>query len=184
MKANRGYGYLQAVPLLLLWTLVIAAKVTAETVVTDQEAAPPPRIKLFDEGSLGEIQGKYASQGFIVTLWSVECPACYKELRLLKEWKHSHPDVGLVFVNVDGIEQLLDVREVVEAFKVAEQDNWMFGRTPAAQLRYVIDPQWSGELPRTYLYGPNMRREGISGVVDEAVLQLWVSMLPSSKDKK
>lgn len=165
---------------LILWLLGLASGVMAETVRPAVAVGEQAQVRLFDEDSLDEIEKKYARSGFILTLWSVECPACYKELRLLKEWKQAHPEVGVVFVNVDGVAQALDVREVIEAFKVSAHDNWMFGHTPAAQLRYAIDPQWSGELPRTYLYGPNMQREGVSGVVEEAVLQLWVSMLQAN----
>ncbi len=146
--------------------------------------AVEPRIGSFEENSLTSMETRRSGQPFLLVLWSVECQSCYSELRMLKDWRLQHPGIGLVFVNVDGKSALQDVREVISAFGLENEEFWLFGATPPERLRYVIDPLWHGELPRTYFYAPGQRREGVSGTVDETALQLWASLLPKPGKKQ
>ena len=44
------------------------------------------------------------------------------------------------------------------------------------RLRYSIDPDWFGELPRNYFYDANSSRIGFSGKLTEDILLEWLSM--------
>jgi hypothetical protein len=43
----------------------------------------------------------------------------------------------------------------------------------AARLRWEVDPDWQGELPRTDLLGRDGTRRHILGSIDRAMLQSW-----------
>jgi hypothetical protein len=54
------------------------------------------------------------------------------------------------------------------------QDAWLFGNEPQQRLQYAIDPDWMGEMPRTYFYRADGERRGVSGVLKP---EEWVKHL-------
>jgi hypothetical protein len=48
---------------------------------------------------------------------------------------------------------------------------WAFGSTPPEQLRYVIDPKWHGEKPRSYWFNARGEKIAYSGVLTPATIQ-------------
>jgi hypothetical protein len=53
-------------------------------------------------------------------------------------------------------------------------ENWSFGDSFVERLRYEIDPQWRGEIPRTLLIGRDGTTSVMEGTVDFAELRRWL----------
>lgn len=109
----------------------------------------------------------------LVTIWSLDCPPCMKELDLLGRMKEKHPGFKLVLINSDGIEAAQEAEERLSSFGLPLNDSWIFASEQVERLRFSIDPQWYGELPRSYVYDKG-ERAGYSGLIDETWLQGWL----------
>lgn len=105
-----------------------------------------------------------------MVLWSIDCPACYDELDLLTPWLKKHPSFNLVLISTDPINQQAEVKKVLEEYQLANRANWIFGIQAHALLRHAIDPDWYGELPRSYLFDHQHKPYAHSGVLSEATL--------------
>lgn len=109
----------------------------------------------------------------LVTIWSLDCPPCMKELDLLGRMKEKYPGFKLVLINSDGLGTAQEAEALLSSFGLALNDSWIFASDEVERLRYSIDPQWYGELPRSYIYDKG-ERTGHSGLIDEAWLHGWL----------
>ena len=57
---------------------------------------------------------------------------------------------------------------------LAPAENWTFGDGFVERLRYEIDPQWQGEIPRTLLIAHDGTTTVIEGVADLARVKAWL----------
>jgi hypothetical protein len=53
-------------------------------------------------------------------------------------------------------------------------ESWAFGDSFVEPLRYEIDPQWRGEIPRTILIGSDGGTTIMEGVVGLAAIRSWL----------
>ena len=134
-----------------------------------QANAEPNR---FAVDSLTAIETRYQGQSFVLALWSLECPPCYKELAMLAEWQRQTPGSKLVLVSTDSDAPPDELTRTLGRFDFLQAEQWLFSDSNAQRLRYAIDPLWRGELPRSYLYKANQGRKAVSGLLDEDDL-LW-----------
>lgn len=132
-------------------------------------------IKPFVAGSMGQIRAAQQQQPLIVSFWSIDCPACYKELRHWRELSRRHPQLNLVLVSTDGIELRDEVAKVLREQGVSHLRSWQFADGNDQRLRHEIDKGWHGELPRTYFYAPGGEVMGMTGVVGEAEVEAWLA---------
>jgi thiol-disulfide isomerase/thioredoxin len=137
-------------------------------------AASAGELRVFDPDSMRAIEREYAGSPFIVALWATDCPPCRHELALLSGFSADHPEVPVVLIATDPYDNAEDVDEVLESFALPGADTWCFGGAGAERLRYTIDPDWRGEMPRSYLYGKDGERLGISGPISRELLQNWL----------
>lgn len=139
-------------------------------------AAPPQPVQPFRAESLAQIRAANAGSPFVLVLWSLDCPPCFRELELLGRLHRAEPALKMVFVAIDpyrepGIRSA--VRGTLKRFGLAGFDAWAFASDPQ-RLRYVIDPRWYGELPRSYFYGLDQPRNAVSGRLEEAQVRAFV----------
>lgn len=127
----------------------------------------------FTAGSFSDIEKQYTGEPFLVVLWSLECPPCYKELALLGRSRQEHPGLPLVIVSTDDIDHAEEAEQVLARYGLDDTRWWMFADPFVERLRHSIDPQWRGELPRSYFYTPDRAREAHSGLIDEGQLREW-----------
>lgn len=137
-----------------------------------QAAAMTP----FDEGSFVQIEQANKGKPMLVAIWSLDCPPCMKELELLGRLKEKYPGFNLVLISTDGIEATEEAEALLNAFGLPLGDSWIFASEQIERLRFSIDPQWYGELPRSYLYDKG-ERAGHSGLIDQALLQGWLESI-------
>ncbi|MDH5517039.1 MAG: redoxin domain-containing protein [Gammaproteobacteria bacterium] len=129
-------------------------------------------IKLFHADHFQQILAQYSKQAFVLVLWSLDCPPCYKELALLGRERKQH-SYNLVLISTDGAESIDEVAAVLKNNGLQGADNWLFSELGSAPLRYQIDPLWYGELPRSYLYTSDHQRTAISGVLTSTQLSSY-----------
>ena len=46
---------------------------------------------------------------------------------------------------------------------------YAYGNDSPEAIAYAIDPNWAGELPRTFLFNGNGKKEKISGVISPQI---------------
>lgn len=139
-------------------------------------------LKAFLPGSLEQITADRQGRPFLLVLWSVDCPPCMKEFRQLQQLRHAFTDRSLVLVSTDGPEVTEEAQHILTSFELQDLDNWIFADNFPERLRYGIDPNWFGELPRAYFYDAAHQRSAKSGALSEASLQQWLQQTQAVND--
>ena len=131
-------------------------------------------LQVFGPGSMRDIERAHAGSPFVVAVWATDCPPCRRELELLGTFAKRHPDVPVVLIATDPPGNAGAVEEVLASFELPGAEALQFGDAGAERLRHAIDPTWRGEMPRTYLYGHDGTRAGVSGPISDALLERWL----------
>ncbi len=131
-------------------------------------------IRLFNYQSLKQIETSYHNEKFLISFWSIDCPACFKELSLFKQLEKQHKDMNLVLVNTDGPGQINEVNNIIKEYSLQGSEHWIFSDSNTLRLRYNIDDQWAGELPRTYFYDRTHNRVAVSGLISRQSIVNWL----------
>ena len=134
-------------------------------------------------GSYQKIKSAHAGKPFIVAMWSVSCTHCGADLEIFQKLAQRNPEFNLVLISTDTPEvksviaerlnqyKLLDIAASQRAGKI---ESWVFADSYTERLHYEIDPQWYGELPRTYFFDASGNAKAISGVLNEAQVEAWL----------
>lgn len=143
-----------------------------------RSAAEPDGIDIqpFTADSFAAIKAEREGQPFVLALWSVDCPPCMVELDMLGRMRDEHPDLPLVLVSTDNIALREDAEDFLLDYGLDDMSSWMFADSFAEALRFSIDPQWFGELPRSYHFGADHQFEAHSGILTEAQLRAWLEL--------
>lgn len=150
----------------------LAACVLALTGVSLAQAAEPLS---FRADSLAQIKAQYAGRPFILSLWSVNwCGHCITELTMLGKVAKTRPTLPLVLVATDTPEFSTAIQRTLNTLGLAGKESWVFDDAIPERLRHAIDPDWQGEIPRTYLYDARHQRVAVVGALNEATLGAWL----------
>lgn len=143
--------------LLLAWFFVAAHNpVYAETA-----------SKIFTSGSYQKLLASKKNQPLLLIIWSLDCASCLKEMPLIAKLHRQYPDLNMVLLSVDGSENRQQVQQMLVKTQLQNAQNWLFADANSRKLRFEIDPDWFGELPRNYFFAADHQRFGISGVISE-----------------
>lgn len=137
----------------------------------------PEKLQPFTAESLQTIEQSHADRAFFIVLWALDCPPCRKELALLGQLQRQHENLPLVLISTDPADQGEEVMAVLEKYSLTNADSWIFGDSYTERLRHAIDPQWYGELPRSYFYDHDHKRNAVSGILKERELNNWLDMM-------
>ncbi len=124
-------------------------------------------IRPFNPGSYQQILSEKTDQGFMMVIWSLDCPTCIKDMELLSRIHKSKPELKIVMLSTDEPTAAADVQQMLEKYQLADLENWIFASDNSQKLRYEIDPSWYGEMPRTYFFSASHEREGVSGALTQ-----------------
>lgn len=124
-------------------------------------------IRPFNPGSYQQILSEKTNQGFMLVIWSLDCPTCIKDMELLSSIHKSRPELKIVMLSTDEPSAQADVQQLLEKYQLADLENWIFASDNSQKLRYEIDPSWYGEMPRTYFFSASHQREGVSGALTQ-----------------
>jgi thiol-disulfide isomerase/thioredoxin len=138
----------------------------------------------FGRGSWQQIRRAHAGEPLVVHFWGVTCGPCRAEMpqwgRLLAERTGLH----LVTIDADLVPNAPSaVRTMLGESGLARADNWMFSDDFVERLRYEIDPQWQGEIPRTVLIAADGTTTSLEGVADFAEIRAWLDAQARSAGK-
>ncbi len=128
-------------------------------------------LKPFESGSYRAIVDTRGTNPFVLVFWSIDCPPCYSELKMLGEVQRSRP-FDLVLVSTDGPGAAAEARRVLTRFGLGQTDAWLFA-APPERLRFEVDRTWYGELPRSYLFSGG-RRAAVSGRLTAETFEAWL----------
>lgn len=128
----------------------------------------------FRADSLKQIEKKYAGKSFLLVLWEISCFPCHEEMGLLGKLKQEHPDANIVMISTDDISKIAEITKMLESHGLSSIDSWLFADTNLEKLKYSIDPEWFGELPRNYIYDVDSSRIGLSGKLTQEILDEWL----------
>lgn len=131
-------------------------------------------IKPFESGSLNNIVTAHQSRPWVLALWSLGCPHCPDDLTLFGELSKKYPGLDFVLVSTDTPQDIPAITTVLARHRLEQAEAWVFADPFSERLRYTIDRQWRGELPRTYLYSADGTVRGISGKLTASQLQPWI----------
>ncbi|MBL4580449.1 MAG: TlpA family protein disulfide reductase [Gammaproteobacteria bacterium] len=127
----------------------------------------------FTAESFEEIKSSFEGREFLLGLWSVDCPPCMVELAFMAELVKLNPSIPYVLVSTDPINQRDYSAEFLEDIGMAEKESWIFADSFVERLRFSIDPNWYGELPRSYFFDSDHAMKSHSGIVSEELLIEW-----------
>lgn len=129
----------------------------------------------FNKTKLSTIKTQNMGKQWLMLLWSVDCPPCFKELAIVQKLQRQHDDLAVVIINTDANDETEQEREsIIEKFELNNLSNFHFVDGQGDQSRFVIDPNWYGELPRSYFVESSGKFHGKSGLVDQALLTKWL----------
>jgi len=131
---------------------------------------------IFSSESLDKITAARKGRPFLLLLWSVDCPPCLKELELVGQLHTQFTLDGLVLISTDSTDYADDAQQILTRYGLANAENWRFTGSFPERLRYRIDPNWYGELPRAYFYNARHERIGKSGALSRKLLQQFITM--------
>ncbi|HYA37882.1 MAG TPA: redoxin domain-containing protein [Candidatus Methylomirabilis sp.] len=139
-------------------------------------ASPVPArdIRAFEPGSLAAIEAAHAGRSFILAFWSINCTHCPEDLALFADLRRRYPDLDIVLVSVDSPEDAETISATLERYHLENVEARVFADEFTERLRFEIDRQWHGELPRTYFYGADRTVRGVSGRLDARAVTRWI----------
>lgn len=138
-------------------------------------ASAADNFRPFTVESFEQIKSSYEGQEFLLGLWSVDCPPCLVELEFMGRVLELNPEIPYVLISADPIEQRDYSFEFLEDFGLSEMESWIFADNFVERLRFSIDANWYGELPRSYFFNSSHEMKSHSGIVNEELLIEWFS---------
>ncbi|RLA01878.1 MAG: hypothetical protein DRQ47_07515 [Gammaproteobacteria bacterium] len=136
-------------------------------------------LEPFNSNVFTQIKEENLGKRWLLVLWSVDCPPCFKELALLQKLRSEKQLLPIVIINVDDNDEVAGQRvELLKRFQLNELPNYYFQDGEGDKQRYNIDSQWYGELPRSYFVEANGTFHGKSGLMSEQVLTKWLLNQP------
>ncbi len=132
-------------------------------------------LEAFNSAIYQEVKQKYQGKKWLTLLWSVDCPPCMKELAIVQTLQQQQGELAIVIINVDTYEESGQQRdEILVHFNLTAQTNLYFSEGLEDQSRYLIDPHWFGELPRSYFVDEAGTFHGKSGLASKQLLEKWL----------
>lgn len=129
----------------------------------------------FDKVQLASVKTQNMGKQWLMLLWSVDCPPCFKELAIIQKLQRQHDNLAVVIINTDANDEInAERKEIIEKFELSHLTNFHFVDGKGDQSRFFIDPNWYGELPRSYFVESNGEFHGKSGLVNQSILTQWL----------
>ncbi len=163
---------------LVIFAMTIAA--TAQGSDSNVSLTKTSLTRSFNMDSYSQIVGAIQQQPMLLVLWSLDCPPCRGEMPDMAEFAEAHPGIKVILVSVDGLELADEVESILASNELQQLESWIFADTYIEKLRFSIDPNWRGELPRSYLYIPGEKRQRIRGRIDFSRLSEYLAQLKIS----
>jgi hypothetical protein len=140
------------------------SKMTSAPTPQPADSARVSSIKPFNRDTLKQIERDQKGEAFWLVLWDLECTYCMKSLSTIAKVQHEQPDLKVVTITSDPVEQTAAIQKRLSQLGV-RSDAYAFASGSSEALRYAIDPNWMGEKPRAYRYDKAGKRTARTGVL-------------------
>lgn len=143
-------------------------------------AANPPAALAAQEtrplqrGGYQQILAARADKPFIVAFWSVSCTYCGSELAMFGKLLKKYRNFDLVLVSTDAPADTAEIAATLRKHALGRAESWVFADSHVERLRFEIDPEWYGELPRTYFFAAQKVVKAASGKLEQAEVERWI----------
>lgn len=185
IKGESNSAIISFQKLLLLIVMVIWLSVIALTTVANAKplanSGVPLKLqkmlteKAFNKESFAALKKHYKGQRWLLVLWSVDCPPCFKELAMIQSLSTEVAKLPIVIVNADDSDDIrLERRNIIKRFELSHLTHLYFLEGQAAKSRYLIDTSWYGELPRSYFIDAAGKFNGKSGLITKQAFNSWL----------
>lgn len=159
------------------WALALLLSVSAACAFAAQEA--DAHVRPFVRGSHQQIISARAGKPFIISFWSLTCTNCRDDLALFGKLAQKYRDFDLVIISTDSPGQNQEIAQTLQRYRLGGAglgriESWVFADSFAERLRFEVDAQWYGELPRTYFYDAQGHAMALSGALDHAQTENWI----------
>ncbi|MEH6951392.1 TlpA disulfide reductase family protein [Nitrobacter sp. NHB1] len=139
-----------------------------------QHLAAHDQLHAFQRGSWQAILHAHAGRPTMVNFWGVTCGPCKVELPLLGQFVKDNPGVDVVTVNADLVPNAPEATlSMLAKAGLSSVENWTFSDGFVERLRFEIDPNWQGDIPRTMLIARNGKVTTIEGIADFTDVRKW-----------
>lgn len=138
------------------------------------QSAAAQELKPFQRGSQQQVVAMRAGKPFVVAFWSVNCTYCGAELAMFGKLLKKYPALDLVLVSTDTPADDMEIAAVLEKHALGRAEAWVFADSHADRLRFEVDPEWYGELPRTYFHAAKEGVRAASGKIEQADVERWI----------
>ncbi|MSP76313.1 MAG: TlpA family protein disulfide reductase [Rhodospirillaceae bacterium] len=129
----------------------------------------------FERGSWAKLRSAHAGQPTVIHFWGLTCAPCLVEMPLWGRLKAERPDLRLVLLAADPVQQdSTRVTATLAKAGLGGVESWNFTDRFYERLRYEIDPAWAGELPRTVMIAADGTITVLAGVADLAQVRAWL----------
>jgi thiol-disulfide isomerase/thioredoxin len=142
-----------------------------------QGKSQPINQQPFSKPAFEKMKQQQLGKRWLMVLWSLDCPACFKELKLIQtlQLEHNGKALNVIFINADDTDEVnLERQQVLVSYEMNNFTNFYFTDGQGDLNRYQIDPQWYGELPRSYFVDELGKPHGKSGLLDEKLIKKWL----------
>jgi thiol-disulfide isomerase/thioredoxin len=107
-------------------------------------------------------------QPTVIALWSSDCNYCKKNLNLLSSLAKKNKNLRLITVAAEP--------EIAELLPMLKQyaltgPRYAYGTDNPEAIAYAIDPNWHGELPRTFLFDGRGGKAVVAGVISTSAVE-------------
>jgi thiol-disulfide isomerase/thioredoxin len=144
-------------------------------------AAQAVEIKPFVRDSYRQIVAAHSGKPFIVAFWSVNCSYCGDELAMLRKLLEKYRGIGLVLVSTDTPSDAQLIGTALDRLALGNVESWVFADSHTERLRFEIDREWYGELPRTYFHAAQTGAWAASGQLEQASVERWIKQQTQSR---
>jgi thiol-disulfide isomerase/thioredoxin len=141
-------------------------------------AAQAIEFRDFDARTPAALRSQYAGRPFILAFWSIHCEPCRDELAQWAPLQKRHPDVPVILVATDGRDERALLSKLLSRYDLTGVQTWAYADEFDERVRFAVDRQWHGELPRTYLYDASHRAQARSGVAEPGWIEAWLAQQP------
>jgi thiol-disulfide isomerase/thioredoxin len=137
-------------------------------------AVQAQELKPFVRGSQQAIVASHLGKPFILALWSLDCSHCIDDMELFGKLLKKYKQLDLLLVSTDTPKQKQQIASLLHRFSLGKVDSWVFADSYVERLRFEVDPQWYGELPRTYFFDASGHSTAISGKIESGQVEQWL----------
>lgn len=155
------------------WLLALLLCLSAASTSAAQD------IKFFVRGSQQQIISAHAGKPFVIAFWSLTCTNCRDDMVLFGKLVKKYRNLDLVLVSTDAPEQEQEIAHTLRHYRLGRAgsgriESWVFADSYTERLRFEVDQQWYGELPRTYFFDADGRSTAVSGKIDHGQFERWI----------